>query len=1175
MDTRISDNVNHGYIAGGNLYLGDVNVAQETLFFEPDLEDVTPPAWTTTPRAEELARALAADRLIVLAGQDLDDKTMVARHLAWLLRERLPGDVTVREWYRSSDPQKIETAFDPAATTILLLPQVLPHNLGHRLGDLRRLLQTRLHYTVITTEGTQEDWGIRKGSPDERLWHTLSWETYYGRSFLAGALVRELAERSTQLPEWVSGDLQETSLLAEHLSVQEAAARLKQPDRIRRFVEWLGTEEASPRSLRAQIDQLGGDEAAIFQWYRRLEPAEQLFALSLALFDGLSDDQIFAAVEYLVDAAWRRTDPNLPLFDYRDLARVGAHFHLAEAGEDGARIETSSRKKREAILRAAWELQRRRLLAVVPALTRLIKQFSPADAADTAPPDNPASRGNGFPAGRPETNGHRLGWRWKKTGKPETSEDDWRFTQGPDRELFSSRRRAEQLQRSVIDSLSQIGLLSFEAVEASFLELAANGSSGVQTIVAKALAAWRGEGHHERLFRVLANWWEIGSRTTLPKALENRNVKHADPLTSIRATVALAVGYALQYDPPNRLGPEILGLFDLAVKDEQPAVRRRVREVTLPLAVASHLQQLEDHLLKRIGRDQEQMYAIAYGVSLAFTRDPEETLKTISEWHKRAMVEEERGPKNRRLTFRDRLLSTVVLAYGYIRDPGREILPPQKIVATLQSVLETETHPFIRAQAIMATGLQGSDHFELVAPILMELISEVTLQDRENVVSVFVRAYLKQREELDGGDGEIESGGKTYQVWLRSQRPPTAIESSLYQWLRDRKQPVARQIAAQTFAAFAATDLERKERSLGVRQEKKPVAAPRPAFLPMTPIQRRLRLMSLFGYLTVLIGAPLRRYLLWPVMAELLAIERRQEGAAVLSAPSFWTSFTPLSLPSVSPVFDRWQVNDDKEVSRLARSARATFKLFRWRWPILLGLILCAALAWDWKIWQDATRTLPLSDTIALQQRRSAPLRLIWNMDIAERRRIVEALAAAEAERQAAIGWPGSAAPGLPRMALSPFEHLRWSAILMNARLANVDIRDLLATLDALRKEIQALRNAAASSTGRAGSSAATAPGPRVRLAPQRKRAEDPEIPEIPDEMPGTDALKVLEETPNLEDLSLKLELPKGIDVEIEHRIQGRPEAAPEATPQSSWWTKVKDKLKKKKPPTGGNNGNG
>jgi hypothetical protein len=113
--TQISGDNNQGYIAGRDLYLGDQYAVQETLFSEPDLSDVEPPYWTTTPKAEELARVLSENRLIVLAGQDLDGKTMVARHLAWLLRGDLPGEVHVREWYRSSDPQKIETAFHERA----------------------------------------------------------------------------------------------------------------------------------------------------------------------------------------------------------------------------------------------------------------------------------------------------------------------------------------------------------------------------------------------------------------------------------------------------------------------------------------------------------------------------------------------------------------------------------------------------------------------------------------------------------------------------------------------------------------------------------------------------------------------------------------------------------------------------------------------------------------------------------------------------------------------------------------------------------------------------------------------------------------------------------------------------------------------------------------------------
>ena len=37
--TNISGNQSQGYIAGRDLYLGDQYIAQESLFFEPDLSD--------------------------------------------------------------------------------------------------------------------------------------------------------------------------------------------------------------------------------------------------------------------------------------------------------------------------------------------------------------------------------------------------------------------------------------------------------------------------------------------------------------------------------------------------------------------------------------------------------------------------------------------------------------------------------------------------------------------------------------------------------------------------------------------------------------------------------------------------------------------------------------------------------------------------------------------------------------------------------------------------------------------------------------------------------------------------------------------------------------------------------------------------------------------------------
>jgi hypothetical protein len=1214
-NTQISDNVNQGYIAGRDLYLGDQYVVQETLFFEPDLKDVEPPGWTTTPKAEGLAHALMTDHLIVLAGQGLDDKTMVARHLAWLLRQQLPGEIRVREWYRSSDPQKIETAFHETATTILLLPQVQPHHIGHRLYELHRLLQSRLNYAVITTDCTRAEWGIRSGSPEESAWHEVSWETYYGRPFLTETLLLELTRIRGRLPDWLPRDLHTGSLLVEGLTLEETAARLRQPDRIRQLCLWLRTEEATPRALLEQLDQLGGDRTAIFHWYRQLERTDQLFALGLVLFDGLPDDQIFAAVEYLVDEAWRRTDPNLPLFDYRDLDRLSAFFHLTKAGDDGERIEVPSRQKRGAILRAAWELQRRRLLAVVPAMTRLIKQLSPpaprpAETTESKK-ESPASWRSQLaevgPPSKTTPKDKRTGKSEKKAAEAKEDADSWRFTQGPDRELFSSPRRIEQLQRSVIESLSQIGLLSFEAVEASFLELAVDGSVEVQTVVAKALAAWRGEGHHEELFRVLRAWWEAGCRTTLPKALEKRKAEGANLLAAIRATVALAIGYALQYDPPDRLAPELLGLVEVVVKDGHPAVRQRVLELTLPLAAASHPQQLEALLRDRVGQDQEQMYAIAFGVAMAFTLHPFGTLRVIAGWRLMVRGAGPKEPGDRTITPRDRLLSAVALAYGYIRcDQGQDLLTTQHVVAELRSIFTTENHPFVRTHALIATGLQALHDFEPVAPMLMELISEITLADRINVVSVFVRAYLKQRGQLSGGDGELEVGGKTYQIWTRSPRPLTPIETSLYSWLRDEDHPVARQVAALTFAAFAATELERKERDFGAEQEPSP-GPNAPTVFRVAPNPRRLRRLPFFGHLAVFFAAPLQksaRRLIRPVMAEMIDIERDPQrgsleaalaAASRGSAPSPDNRLSPAGTPFVWTVFDRWRANDDQEVQGLASSARKAFDLFRWRWVFVLTAVFCSVLVMNWMDWRWSQRNpWSLEETLAIQQRGDAPLRFARNkwLSVFRELRAAElekaAAEAALAEQESAIAAALMEEPETKprRIPNGPMEQLLWSAELALQRMSTSELLEFLHQLQLPEEAVQRIMGVGPSATLRK-VAAVRSPEPRQEPAPasrslppkaageilkarQPQRSRQPEVAGYSrEEQPSPQV------SPEERELLTSPETAPSFQErgdQIREELEQLPTEVPVEDP--SFWKKLRKRIQKK-PPTGEGHGNG
>jgi hypothetical protein len=636
------------------------------------------------------------------------------------------------------------------------------------------------------------------------------------------------------------------------------------------------------------------------------------------------------------------------------------------------------------MLQAAWELQRRRLLSVVPALTRLAKQLS-SNGVRPAPVDTQEQTFTTWKSRLSQvglTPGKALGLRKvlkhaKTLLETPDHPDGWRFTQGAERELASSPRRVEQLQRSVVESLSQIGLLSFEAVEAAFLELAADESAGMQTVVAKALAAWRGEGHDEKVFRVLQDWWAAGSRTTLPKALAKRKGGGSNPLAAIRATVALAIGYALQYDPPNELAPELASLLQAALADSHPIVRRRVLELTLPLAAASHPGQLETLLRQRLVEDPEQMYAITFGIAMAYSLRPLEALRIIDQWHLMVRAQEARQPEDRTITPRDRLLTAVALFYGYVRcEQNQDWLTPDQAISELRSILTTERHPFVRTHALMAMGLQAVHNFELAASMLIDLIAEIALPDRANVVSIFTRAYLIQRGQLSGGDGEIEAGGRSYPIWLRAPRPLTAIESSLYDWLRDAQHPVARQVAVQAFAAFAATELERKEREVVPRPVQATVPARRRKAGPVARKPRRLHRLSPLAHLAVFVSAPLQRperKLLRPVLAEVIEVERsdrRQETLTVIA---------------------KWRETGDKNMQGLARSLGVALQLFRWRWVLLLTAVLGGALWRDWRDWRwSHADPLPIGDTQQLQHQKMLPLRLVWQQWVPEFRQYQE-----------------------------------------------------------------------------------------------------------------------------------------------------------------------------------------
>jgi hypothetical protein len=921
----ISGSHNQSLMAGRDLYLGDQYVVEDTLYSELKLEE--PDTACDPVQCEALAELVCEQRLLVLAGTDLEEKASFARQLARLVRDRIQNGsvVHVREWYRSSDPQKIEAAFHESETTILLLPQILPHHLGHSLSHLLKLLQARRNYAIITTDGGRTQWGITDGCMEIRSWCELSWEAVYGSQRMADLLLDEIRPNDPQLPAGLFPEgmgAGPKSLLVDGLRVQEAAAVLKEPHRIRSFANYLlgCPSPVTPRLVRSQLEQLAGDQQAVHHWYDSCDRSSQLLSLGLALLDGLPDDQIFTALELLVERAWRSSDPLLRHFDYHDLAHLSAYFPLISTGTGGGKIEIRSRRRRQEILRAAWDFQRRRMLATLPVITALIKGSAGESAAEPEDGDDQAPG--------PNAAGLRAETRKLQLPRRSSSEKEWR-------ELFGTKQRRRQLEEAAVESLSQIGLLSLEAVEPCFLDLVINGSPGVQRIAAKAMAAWRSSGSSDKLFNLLTKWWREGCQTHRTNALVWLVSRlGADSPAALRAAVAVTTALAAQYDPRNQLDPTLVKLFESMVQDRAPAVRSRFQDLVLPVITARHLRQVEALLRARVIPQEDLLNATAYGFSMAFSLRPDETLEVLEEWHGISR----RCPKSTdgRVSPREHLIAVVALAYGYLRfEDGEELITAAQIVEKLRTILTEEQHPFVRAKALIAIGLQAIRNFELAAPIIQELVPEVTLPDRVHLVKVFVLAYLHEREQMQNGDDRLEVEGETYEVWTVSLRPLTPIEAFLYRCLEDDLRPVAQQVAVEAFAAFSATPLETLERELAARRRMTGVPASSPLAPPtMSWSTERLRKLDFLGEMAIYLTAPrepLLRMTLRPLLAEVVEMQRGNPNVPTYSAANL-----SRRIPLFPLVKEKWLAVSNDSVRRVARALSHATEIYRWRWAIVL-----------------------------------------------------------------------------------------------------------------------------------------------------------------------------------------------------------------------------------------------
>lgn len=518
------------------------------------------------------------------------------------------------------------------------------------------------------------------------------------------------------------------------------------------------------------------DEESINGWYYHPSTThrEQLLALGLSFFDGLFDDQFFAALEEIVEGAWQRRDTSLCALDYCDLDNLRSFFNFTETNTSTTFVEVRSPKQRQMLLKIAWKSHRRQILDALPVLVNLVK--------------NSVRR--------------------------------------YERELYGSSVRCDQLRRVISQTISDIGLIASDAVEDTLLNIAADEDINVQAVAAQAMALWRDDNkrkfivgeiinHHidRQLFETLQRWQNgARARSLVDAILNERNQKDSEePADYIRATIALTVAFAALYDPPDQLSPELLELLKHLITEQNELVRNRVFAFTLPRLICRHIIQLRDILPDMLQYIDDSVLAVANSLAFAYRFRPNDVLETLTLWNSECKEKRPNRINIAEVTSREALLATVALTYGKIEcDQSIGTLTPQQAVQPLITVLLEELHPIVRKSALIAVGLQAERAFEQIEPQLQELVTSIKPKERQDIAEILTEIYLEQRANLPGGEQYIEVNQKRYPVWLNSTRPLTTVESAMLRWAKNDRNAMAQQVATNV-AALVASKLEKEE----------------------------------------------------------------------------------------------------------------------------------------------------------------------------------------------------------------------------------------------------------------------------------------------------------------------------------------------------------------------------
>lgn len=723
MKQNVSANVTQKILEGVKITNGSINldnitqigsqtiISKEITFFEPDLKPFEKANFVSPRIAVELKKTLYSHHLLVLGDGINVDKSALARHVATLLKEGLSQ--------KDSEKKVIIKEWYRSSTS----------------GDIEFELDDHQVYKILI---------LTQASPQNLLRYTFF-------------DLKRIAERENQFI------IATTDLPFDAWNLLDSCR-----------VWWKDLSQKDVEDCERLINKLSDDEALNNWYYSHLEERGQLLSIGLSLFDGLFDDQFFAALEEVVNKVWKNRDANLKALDYCDLDILRGYFDFIDTDDQRTLVKIRYPEQRLTCLKIAWKSHRRQILLVLPILVNIVKLTVQ------------------------NTNG----------------------------ELYGSQVRREKLRQSVSEAISGIGLISRlgsrEAVEENLLSLAASPDIDVQAVAAQSIASWRDQADKgfilgektslsidEELFSILESWQTETSTSRLITLLlgDKANEDSNKPEDYIRATLAITIGYASLYDAPGKLSEKLFNLFKDLSKDKNKLVRDRFKKFPLPIFIGKHLKTIR-HFICIMVLDSDLISPTAESLALAYRTNADEVFSLIEEWKTACKIEYKQVSARNILGKRESLLATVALTYSHIfKTKGKDVdnrINPNSALFDLIEILKFEKHQNLRRIIIKSIGDLLENEFDILISHIDKAV-EFTAYGKETEIfeKVLSDIYHTQRSMLVGGTSTMKFRKIDYPIWLKpEERKISPVEKTLFQWIKDDRKKRMQGIAARCLMTF-------------------------------------------------------------------------------------------------------------------------------------------------------------------------------------------------------------------------------------------------------------------------------------------------------------------------------------------------------------------------------------